>query len=71
MNLLRHPAFYLIGSNLLLWGIPLAVIQFQGSEGLTTSADQEDVRPADVASPVQIEQHHLALSSHDRYDHAR
>lgn len=71
MNLLRHPAFYLIGSNLLLWGIPLAVIQFQGSEGLTTSADQEDVRPTDVSSPVQIEQRHLALSSHDRYDHAR
>jgi hypothetical protein len=60
MRLFRHPAFYLIGSNFILWGIPLAVIQLQSLYGprqliadFPVPSGSERGKPAEVLAQLQ------------------
>jgi hypothetical protein len=71
MRFSRHPAFYLIGSNLLLWGVPLAIIQVQSTSHDHRSPAENAEIFKDVDNSVQLEEQIPVLASLDPLDPIR
>lgn len=54
IGLLRRPAFYLVACNLLFWGVPLTLVQLQGSRTIEVSAADPGLGSIPEAGPAVL-----------------